>query len=298
MNDPTPRTLSERLRIGAFRATKIGAARYDWRDPYHLALTLDWPWFLLAVLAVYLLLNVLFALLYLVDPGAIANARPGVFGDAFFFSIETLATVGYGVRAPASTYGHVIASIELIIGMAFTAIMTGLFFVRFSRPRAKFLFPDHVVVTAYNGTPTLMIRIGNGRMNVLTDARAHLTVLLRELSPEGQSFRRVHDMRLLRAHNPVFPLTWTLIHPIDADSPLAGHTAATLRDADLRLFLALEARDHALAATVHDLATFSAAEIRFGMRYTDAVTTGDDGSTVADLTRLSLIEPDGTAPQR
>jgi len=293
MNDrpSTPRTLSERLRVGTFQATKIGAARFDWRDPYHLALTLPWPWFLLAVLAVYLAINVLFALLYLVDPDSIANARPHVFGDAFFFSIETLATVGYGVRAPSSTYGHVIASTELIVGMAFTAIMTGLFFVRFSRPRAKFLFPEQVVVTPYNGTPTLMIRIGNGRMNVLTGARAHLTALLRELSPEGQSFRRVHDMRLLRAHNPLFPLTWTLMHPIDAESPLAGHTEETLRDADIRLFLAVEARDHALAATVHDLGTYGADEIRFGMRYTDAVSSGADGNTVADLTRLSLIEP-------
>jgi inward rectifier potassium channel len=280
------------VRAGAFELTKKGASRYDLHDPYHIAVALSWPHFALALLALDMAINVFFALLYLIQPGSIASARPGSFSDAFFFSLETLATVGYGVMAPATLYGHIVSAFEIVTGMAFTAIMTGLLFVRFSRPKAKIIYADKLVVTAYNGQPTLMVRIANGRMSLLTDGSARLVVLLLERTAEGQTFRGSHELHLVRPRIPVFALTWTLMHQIDARSPLAGYDANSLRACQARFYLSLEARDIALGAMVHDMHDWSAEDVLFGTRYSDAVSIDDQGRAVADLDRVSLVEPE------
>jgi inward rectifier potassium channel len=209
---------------------------------------------------------------------------------AFFFSLETLSTVGYGEMAPASLYGHVVASIEILIGMTFMAIFTGILFVRFSRPKAKILFPDNIVVTPHNGKPTLMVRIANGRLTMLTHASANLTVMVTETTHEGQSFRRVYDLALVRERLPIFPLTWTLMHVIDEASPLYGLGPEDLEARQARVFLTIEARDAAIGAQVHDVFGFEPRQIRFGMRYSDAVLAGEAGSLVADIAKLSLVE--------
>jgi inward rectifier potassium channel len=129
-----------RVRLGSYEFKKKGVSRFDMRDPYHLAVALTWPHFLATLLAIYVLVNVVFATLFWLIPSSVANARPHDFGDAFFFSIETLSTVGYGDMYPKTLYGHAIAAIEIVCGLAFTAILTGLTFVRFSRPRAKLVF--------------------------------------------------------------------------------------------------------------------------------------------------------------
>jgi inward rectifier potassium channel len=260
-----------------------------------MAVAFTWPQFLATLLGLYLSANTLFALLYLVVPGSVANARPYNFGDAFFFSLETLATVGYGEMYPGSLYGHCVASAEIICGLAFTAILTGLTFVRFSRPRAKFLFADHPVVTVQNGVPTLMVRVANGRANSMADATGKLNALIDEKTAEGTSFRRATELRLLRSHIPVFPLTWTLMHPLDEKSPLHGFDAKKFASADTRLFLSMQARDPTLAAIVYQLANYAPSDVLFGMRYVDIISQEQDGTPLADLTRISEVEPDSGA---
>ena len=262
------------------------------RDPYHLAVALTWPQFLAALLALYLSVNVVFATLFWLVPGSVANAEPDSFSDAFFFSIETLATVGYGEMYPATLLGHIVASIEIVCGLAFTAILTGLTFVRFSRPRAKLIFAANPVVAMHNGKPTLMVRIGNGRAAVLADAKAQLNVLLTETATEGTVFHRAQELRLERAHIPIFPLFWTLMHVLDERSPLNGYDAARAVKENAQVFVAIEARDPTLATTVHDIRNYPAEDIRFGMRYTEAVTTERDGTPVLDLTTIGALEPD------
>jgi inward rectifier potassium channel len=281
-----------RVRIGSYELKKKGVSRFDLRDPYHLAVTLSWPQFLAALLAVYFVVNLIFATLFWASPGSVAHVRPHNFADGFFFSIETLATVGYGEMYPRTLYGHLVASAEIVCGLGFTAIVTGLTFVRFSRPRAKIVFASNPVVATYDGKPTLMVRVGNGRLGVLLDAVAKLNVLLTATSSEGASFRRVQELRLERAHLPAFPLTWTLMHVLDEKSPLHGYDAARAAAVDARLFLTLEARDPTLSAIVHDLRNYAPEDIRFGMRYADAVTLAEDGTPIADLTRVGVLEPD------
>jgi hypothetical protein len=182
-----------RVRLGSYEFKKKGISRFDLRDPYHLAVALTWPQFLAALLALYLSVNIVFATLFWLAPGSVANTRPGSLGDAFFFSIETLATVGYGEMYPATPYGRVVAATEIVCGLAFTAILTGLAFVRFSRPRARLVFAANPVVAMHNGKPTLMVRIGNGRAAGLSDAKAQLNVLLSETSAEGNLFHRAQE---------------------------------------------------------------------------------------------------------
>ena len=142
-----------RVRLGSYEFRKRGVSRFDLRDPYHLAVTLTWPQFLAALFVLYLSVNIVFATLFWLVPGSVANARLGSFADAFFFSIETLATVGYGEMYPATGYGRLVAGSEIVCGLAFTVILTGLTFVRFSRPRAKFIFAANPVVAMHKGEP-------------------------------------------------------------------------------------------------------------------------------------------------
>ena len=281
-----------RLRLGSYEFKKKGVSRFDLRDPYHLAVALTWPQFLAALLALYLSVNVVFTILFWLVPGSVANARPDSFSDAFFFSIETLATVGYGKMYPATLHGHMVASIEIVCGLAFTAVLTGLTFVRFSRPRARLIFAANPVVAMHNGKPTLMVRIGNGRAAVLAEARAQLNVLLTETTTEGKVFHRAQELQLERAHIPIFPLFWTLMHVLDERSPLDGYDAARAVKANAQVFVAIEARDPTLATTVHDIRNYPAEDVRFGMRYTEAVTTARDGTPVLDLTAIGALEPD------
>jgi inward rectifier potassium channel len=298
MSDRKPRRPLKPIPIGRqeFGLSKLGVQRFDLRDPYHLAVSLTWPAFALAMVSCWLALNVVFAVLYNLGSGNIANTTPGSFADLFFFSVETLATVGYGVMAPTTLYGHIISAAEIVTGMTFTAIFTGLLFVRFSRPKAHILAAEDAVVTMHNGRPTLMLRIVNGRVTMMSNASARLFVLLEEQTVEGLNFRRIHELPLQQSHLPLFIMPWLLMHVIDPKSPLYGHTAETLTQAGIRLFLTLEVLDHALSAAVQDMKDYGAPHIRFGMRFVDMLIRDDAGGTTADLSRISLLEPDNASP--
>jgi inward rectifier potassium channel len=280
------------VRGGAFVLRGRDARRLDWRDPYHFALAMSWPRFAALFLVVNLSLNLIFALLYLAQPGSLVNARPGSLTDAFFFSIETLATVGYGVMSPATLYGHVVATVEIFSGMTFMTIMTGLVFVRFSRPRARVIYAEHAVVGHFNGERTLMIRIGNGRAHAMAETKAQLSALISEWTTEGQFFRRIYDLTLSRAHIPIFGLTWTLMHRIDETSPLHKYDAESFPKFVTRLFLSIEARDPMLSAHVYDGKDYDPSEILFGHRYADAVALDEQGRTIADPSRVGWTEPE------
>ena len=154
------------------------------------------------------------------------------------------------------------------------------------------VFAANPVVAMHDGKPTLMVQIGNGRAAVLADAKAQLNVLLTETTTEGKVFHRAQELQLERAHIPIFPLFWTLMHVLDERSPLNGYDAARAVKANAQVFVAIEARDPTLATTVHDIRNYPAEDIRFGMRYTEAVTTARDGTPVMDLATFGALEPD------
>ena len=157
------RRRSIRIRSGQFEFVKLNAKKFDWRDTYHFILTLSWPGFAGLIFGIYLLINLVFAALYVVNVHAVAEMPPGSLLYAFFFSVETLATVGYGHMYPDSLYGHVISTLEFIVGMFRLAVITGLIFVRFSRPTARIHFSKVAVIAPFDGVPNLMIRVANLR---------------------------------------------------------------------------------------------------------------------------------------
>lgn len=281
-----------KVRPGAFELTKRGGTPHDWRDPYHVAVSLTWWQFTLLLVGAELALNLLFGVLYSLQPGSVANLTPDSVTGPFFFSIETMATVGYGVMSPSSLYGHIVASIEIMTGLGFTALVTGLIFVRFARPRARLWYANDAVVARHNGQSTLMVRVANPHATILTNASASLAALLTENTTEGRTFRFATELPLVRSKVPIFALTWTAMHTIDASSPLAGYDTERMVRDKVRLFFSVTARDVTLEASVTGTKDYGAENILFGMRYADAVSTDEAGRTIADITRLSDLEPD------
>jgi len=163
----------------------------------------------------------------------IANHFPEGFGGAFFFSVETLATVGYGDMHPQTVYVHWIATLEIFVGISSIALATGLIFARFSRPDAKIIFARYAIVRPLEGQMTLMVRAANGRQNVIAEARARLRILRQETTVEGYMLRKLHDLTLVRDQHPVFKLGWSLMHFIDESSPCSAkppkHSRAATR---------------------------------------------------------------------
>jgi inward rectifier potassium channel len=283
-----------RFLIGPTEFVQQGLSSFDLRDPYFLAVSLSWRKFFLLLVAAEIAINLLFAGLYSLQSNSIANQGAGGFLSAFFFSLETLATVGYGEMYPATIYAHVISGFEIVTGVTFTAIITGLLFVRFSKPRSRIRYAEHPVLTIHNGRPTLMLRIANERRSVLHDTQISLYALTRETSDEGQIHVVMVELPLLRPRLPGFVILHTLMHVIDDASPLKG-IATPEGMAGMRFFLNITGRDPTVGQDVASLHTFDAPDIRFGMRYAEAVRNMDDLRIEADYTKLSDMVEDGFA---
>ena len=259
-------------------------------DPYHLVLTLTWPRFFGILILGFVLINLLFGTVYWLLPGSVANVRAGHFFDYVFFSIETLATVGYGVMSPASVAGHVVASVEILTGMVWIAITTGLVFARFSKPTARILFSDRALIRDFDGARVLMLRIANERHNRIVEASATLSMVRVEVNAQGESFIRIHDLTLIRERTPVFALTWTLIHKIDEHSPLFGLDQAQLLASRCRILVSITGHDETVAASVYAGGSYEAQDVVFEGRFVDILKSTADGDRAVDLTRFHEIE--------
>src|SRR5580692_10790313 len=177
-------------------------------DFYHGMLTASWPVFFLQLALMFVGVNLIFAMFYVADRGGIINARPGNFADAFFFSVQTLGTLGYGVMAPRTLYTNLLVTVESFSGILTIALFTGIIFARFSRPQARVVFSKVAVVTPFDGTPTLMFRAANQRGNSILDAEVHISLASQYTTREGVNMRRFQELMLVRPRNPLFALSW------------------------------------------------------------------------------------------
>lgn len=279
------------LNIGGRTFVSQGLSRRIWDDIYHRALIMRWPVFFGLAATAFLLLNTIFAGIYQLGTQPIANQYPRGFAGAFFFSVETLATVGYGDMHPQTVYAHVVATVEIFTGMACIAVMTGLIFSRFSRPRAKIIFANHPVVRVIDGRQTLMIRAANTRQNVIAEASAQLHLLRLEASPEGFRLRKIHDLKLVRDRHPIFVLSWSLMHVIDESSPLYGETPETLESTQSAFLLSLEGIDETTSQSMLARQQWSHKELRWNHRYLDLVRLDDSGVNVIDYSVFHDVLP-------
>jgi inward rectifier potassium channel len=280
---------SQLLRFGHREIETLGLSQGFWGDLYHRSMTVYWPVFFGSAAAIFVALNAVFGFLYSLGHEPIANAAENGPLAYFYFSIETLATVGYGDMHPQTNYGHLIATIEIFTGMSFLAVMTGLIFARFSRPRARFVFAKEAVITRHDGRPTLMIRLANARHNTLSRASARLWIIRAERTKEGDQLRRFYELKLDRSEHPMFVLSWMLFHVIDKDSPLHGVTASDLAEGDALLVLNVGGLDDSSAQQLYARHIYSWRDIRWQHRYKDIASVSPQGRFLLDYTKFDDV---------
>lgn len=286
---------SPRVRIvrrdGQLKIVGLGAWHTYWRDPYHLLLTIPWPLFLALVALGYVVANALFALAYLAGGDGIENARPGNFLDAFFFSVQTMASIGYGAMYPRTAYANALVVVEALVGLMGLAMGTGLAFARFSQPTARVMFSHVAVIAPCNGVPTLMFRTANERRNQILEAQIRVRLRRDEVTTEGQFMYRIYDLKLVRSQNPMFSLSWTVMHQIDEHSPLYGATKETLAEAKTAIVVTLSGFDETVSNTVHARHTYETDEILWNMRFVDILLMMPDGHRYTDYSRFHDVTP-------
>jgi len=268
----------------------VGQGRTPLSDLYHTLLTVRWPWIFGTIGLVFLLANALFALAYLAA-GGVAHARAGSFWDAFTFSVQTMATIGYGAMYPDGPVAHALVVAEAIVSFTLTALMTGLVFAKFSRPTARVVFSDKVVITPLDGLPTLVLRVGNARANNIVDAQFRMVVSLRQHTREGQMMYRMRDLKLVRDRALSLARSLHVMHVIDAESPLWGLDPESAAERELELQVLIVGLDDVAASTVHATRLYMDHDIVWGARLADVLTAQADGSLQLDLRRFNEIVP-------
>ena len=260
-----------------------------WRDPYHLLLTIPVWGFIPIVAIAYIFLNAIFALLYLAGGDCLAGARPGSFEDAFFFSVQTFASIGYGVISPKNTYANVVVSITAITSLVAIAVVTGLTFARLAKPTARVTFSRYAVIAPHNGIPTLMFRMANQRRNQIVEAQLHVYLLRDEITQEGNFIYRILDLPLLRDRTPAFALSWTAMHPIAEDSPLYGATPESLANSHTQIAIAMSGIDETVAYSVNIRHTYGTKDILCNYRLVDLIFQAANGDRYFDYSYFHQV---------
>jgi len=282
------------------KAIRKGAPSALRRDLYFYLIEGSF-WRMAAVLgSLFVLLNVFFAALYQLQPGSITGVRDGRLLDAFFFSVQTMSTIGYGTMSPSSLWGHVVVTIEAATGLVGVAVVTGLVFAKLSRPRAAVLFSKSLVVTTLDGKPVLMFRAGNARGNDVVDAQMTFTALMDELSAEGQHLRRMRDLALVRSRSPMFTLSWTLIHELDERSPLRDVDWTAPGKSVGSFIVTMMGHDSTYAQTTYARHTYGPGDVRLGHRFVDVIHRLPDGRTMVDYDNFheTLVAEERVRPPR
>jgi inward rectifier potassium channel len=280
------------IRSGQVEFVKVGTDAWRWRDVYRWLLGLRWPRFAAFVASLYVGLNLFFATLYSFQQDSIAGSTGGHrFFDCFFFSVQTLATVGYGHMYPQTLYGHIISTIEIMTGIFLLAAMTGLIFVRFSRPIARVVFSNSMVIAPLNGKPTLMVRIGNENQHSMVEAEFRIMFSRDEPLVEGGDFRYFYVLKLHFDRLTVFPAALTLRHTIDDNSPLFGASIESLEASRALFLVSVVGIDPVLAASVQTQKDYSWRDIKFGYRFVEIYTEHGGGRLTVDYGRLHDTEP-------
>lgn len=284
-------------RDGSFNVVRRGLGLFETMVPYHSLLTLSWGAFLALVAVVYLAVNLLFAIAYYaLGPGALAGSGMsmlgGPFSRAFFFSVETFATIGYGLVGPNGFGANMLVTVEALVGLMYQALATGLLFARFSRPTASIVFSKVAVIAPYAGGRALQFRIANRRRNQIVQLEAQ--VLFSYMAPDdrGRPVRRYDVLPLERNKVTFFPLSWTIVHPVDDASPLAARSMADLRREQAEILVLLSGVDETFAQTVHARSSYRADEIVAGARFRPMFITDPQGGVAGvDVTRLDEVDP-------
>jgi inward rectifier potassium channel len=259
-------------------------------DAYHFLRSATWTRIVLLFGALFLVVNLGFAAVLYLGHADVMNAHG--FLDDYWFSVQTLATIGYGYLAPNDTLSNAVVTVESFIGIALTAMITGVFFARFSTPSAKVIFSKVAIIGEHDGKRTLMFRMANARATAIVEATCHVYVSRDEILANGERMRRIYDLPLRRANSPIFSLSWLATHTIDAASPIADLTQDTLAASNINLIVTFQGIDDRLAATVHTRYAYNVDDIVFERRFADLFQIdAETGRRYLDFERFDHTEP-------
>ncbi|HEY9809053.1 MAG TPA: ion channel [Halomicronema sp.] len=286
--NPIPRMGLRTLQNNVIR---IGSFPRHWSDLYHFLIIISWPKFFIVLALSYSIVNTLFAFAYLGGGNCIENAKVGSFQDAFFFSVQTMATIGYGSMYPKTLYAHVLVTIEAFVGLLGVAMATGILFARFSIPTAKVLFSRVAIITEYNGISTFMFRAANQRNSFILQSQIRVTLLRNEITKEGYIMRRFYDLPLVRNESPIFALSWVVMHTIDENSLLYNSTQVSLAEAETEIIVTFTGLDESVSQNIHTRHSFSSEDILYNKRFVDIIKRLENGQRVIDYRRFHDVEP-------
>src|SRR5215469_12364231 len=265
-----------------------GAPTRPLEDLYHSLVTAPWPLLIVVIAAAFAIANLLFALCYYLD-GGIENARLHSFADMFFFSVQTMATIGYGKLVPISMFANILVSIEALTGLVALALMTGLVFAKFSLPTARVRFSRYAVIGPRDGTTSLMIRMANQRTNRILEAHIHVVLARQETTLEGETLRRLYDLQMTRNSSAMFVLSWTAVHQITESSPLFGATRESMAGSAPEIIVSITGLDETFSQTIHARHTYELDEIAWNARFADVLVLHPDGSRSVDYTHFDDV---------
>ena len=279
----------------SYQIKVIGARRTPLRDLYHRFLRISWPAALAGIVISYLGINGLFAVAYYFV-GGVTNMPEASLLWAFFFSVQTMGTIGYGAMYPASELANVLVVLESVVGMLLTALFTGLVFAKFSQPVGRIVFSRYAVITQHEGKPTLMLRVGNERGNRVVEAQVKIDASITTTTKEGNTFYRTLELDLVRSRMGALSRAWNVMHLLEAPSPLAELDAERAEKMELELLVTVTGLDDTTGQMLHGQRVYEASALKFGMRLADGLSIGADGSFILDTRRFHDIEPE--APKR
>ncbi len=271
---------------GRFRYQIQGARSFGVSDIYYYLLEASWLEILICAFGGYLIINTIFALLYLLGGNAITGAEPGSFFDAFNFSVQTFSTIGFGTMSPTSSFTNLLVVGESFAGLVAVALGAGVIFAKFARPSARVIFSKKMVTHNRNGMPTLQFRIANERRREIYAAHMQVSMLVEEMTEEGQSMRRFYNLALERSELPVFTMTWTGFHRLDAASPLFGLADNETRRNIVFILVMFEGRDSVTLQTVQARRVYTPSDILCDQQFVDIIDQDDEGQMVLRLEQL------------
>jgi inward rectifier potassium channel len=259
-------------------------------DAYHLLRTMSWQRALGLFVLLFLVSNLVFAAILYFGHAKIANSTG--FVDCYWFSVQSMGTIGYGYLFPEDNLANTIVTFETIYSILLTALVTGMFFARFSTPSARVMFSKVALIGDHDGQRVLQFRMANERTTAIVEATVHAYITREEKLKNGETMRRVYDMKLRRSTSPVFALSFLVVHPIDEESPLYGITPETLAQGAINVIVTFTGIDDQLATNVHARYVWGTEDIRFDHKFADLFKVDPDtGARYLDLAPMHDTVP-------
>ncbi len=268
----------------------IGARSHPLRDAYHSLIKMRWAALLALIAGAFLAMNFLFALGYLAT-GGVHGAREGSLRDAFYFSVQTMGTVGYGAMYPETDGANVLMVGEAVVGLILTALATGIVFARFQQSTGMVVFSHRAAISPFDGVPTLALRVGNDRASTIFDAQVRVTLTRTEKTKEGITFYRMYDLPLVRDRAPALNRSFSIMHKIDEASPLRTMSPNACREQEVELLVTLVGTDDTSLQPVHGRHRYTDADLVWGARLADVLRERPDGVLELDVSKFHDVVP-------